>query len=551
MTQRVRYIGIPGSGKTTKGMEVIAKVRERGFTLMQIGYCTFTRAARREAANRAAETFDVKIDSLEKAGWFRTIHSCCMRLLGIPRGVIVNSDRDWLRAALQDQNIQSIDDEEDDELWTRPWRGQSPATYALSLWDVARSRLLPFDAVWEEAMMRSMRDNRRDWREVEWIIRAYELAKQKDERLDFTDVLLRYIGIKMTLAGPETIEPQGDVPPVPVWILDECQDTSPLLDRAAQRLTANAIWIYLLGDANQGIYGWSGADPYAFLRWPVAHEEHLMKSWRCSRKILDLGLNLLRLSNDEPSRAIRSMPFEARQPGGTIDQDWEENLTHHLSDPTKATLVMARTNLQAQDIQRRLSAAEIPWKSVKGSQRWPPLAATRTSDVFATLERGEPIDGDGWRRIVAAVPAALLKRGTKKRFTTAASKSEADFVTLLSLKEYGGTDALATFIEEGQWRAELPQLDQAHIDARRKWGDLVDQPMIQVGTIHSTKGMESAKVVLCTGIGKTIQDSLFLQEGLDEERRVWYVGATRAKDDLVLLRGQRWNYEDIYDALGG
>ncbi len=540
--QRCRFVGIPGAGKTTRGMEVIGKIRDRGIPLMAIGYCTFTRAARREAAQRASDLFGVKLEDLERHGWFRTLHSATMRLLNVPRGAICNFDLKWLREALGDDKIAILDDD-DDDAWSSQWQGPSPATVALSLWDVARNRMLPYRRIVQEAVW--LGHSALTSIPCEHYVHKYEAAKKRDERLDFTDCILRYAGVKMTLTGPEEVAPLGDVPNVVAWIFDEAQDTSALLDKAAQRLASGALWLYLLGDPCQAIYSWAGADGRLFMKWPVEHEEYLTKSWRCSQKIQSRTISLIRRGRDEFCRALRAFQFEPRCEGGQIDADWEPNLLRHV-DPHQPTLIMARTNRQAAILSSRLSLAKTPWRAIKTPARWPPLASTRTADAFVALETGDLISGEQWRRIVKAVPAALLVRGTKTKWKDASSVDGADFVNLASLPEYGGTEDLREYVAGSRWRDLVTIEERQAADARKKWGDLVDEPKVHVGTIHSTKGLESEKVILCTGVDGQVLKNLRTPEGQEEERRVWYVGASRARDHLVLLKGQRHNYEEIY-----
>lgn len=550
--QRCRFVGLPGSGKTYRAIEIIAKVKERGFGLEQIGYSTFTRAARREASERASETFGVSIEDLERRGWFRTIHSSVMRCLGVPRGSIVNYDQAWLADALQDPDLQINANEDDEDAWVSQWKGRSPVAAALALWDVARSRLLPFQTVYDQARRLSggppagLGDA-----EGESLIERYEMAKARDCRIDFTDALLAYAGRRMTLAGPETIEPRGMVPGLAVQILDEAQDQSPLLDLAARRLSSSALWYYLFGDPLQGIYGFSGADPRAFMKWEVAHQEYLNKSYRCARRIMEAGLDLI-YKNDEFTSEIKKMAVEPRCEGGKIESDTVDNLDYHIQDLSITTLVMARTNYRAATLQNLLTAAGIPWKNTRTPARWPPLASTSICEAFTELEQGGMIDGEAWRRIVQTVPADILVRGTKTRFKSAAeAKEQADFVTLLGLHDYGGTDALKEYIGDGRWLEIVgPEAKAAH-DAKKKWGDLAVNPKVQVGTVHSTKGMEAQKVLLSTGIDGPVLRSLRTEEGQEEERRVWYVGLTRARDHLVLLRDKGKNYQDVLDVSNG
>jgi DNA helicase II / ATP-dependent DNA helicase PcrA len=516
---------------------------------MQIGYCTFTRAARREAAKRSSDLFGVTLTDLEKSGWFRTIHSAVMRLLGTRKGQIVNYDVPWLREATGDDGIEASSDEDDGEGWTSQWRGKSPAVTALGIWDVARSRLLPLSEIWDDITYRLGHVGGLDsLAEAEEIVERFERAKAADERLDFTDCLLRYAGFHATVEGVEKADPEGSVPDLPVWLFDEAQDTSPLLDHCARRLSQNAIWLYLGGDPEQSVYEWAGADGQAFMHWPVVHQEYLKKTYRCARKIIEAGLRLI-WQNDEISTELKMLAVEPRCEGGKIDTGHEDDLLDYLKDPSVPTLVMARTNQKVSYLQQQLSFAGIPWKSAKSPKRWPPLASTKTVEALSELANGGMIDGEAWRRIVASLPAGLFERGTKSRFAKAESKDTVDFVTLFSVREYGGTEAFCERLCSGDWKELVSKEERLAAQCKEKWGDLANDPKIICSTIHGTKGMEAERVLLATQIGGPVAKNLRTPEGRDEERRVWYVGATRAREELVLLRGRGQNYEELYDAV--
>jgi superfamily I DNA/RNA helicase len=551
MLKSARVVGIPGAGKTTRALDIIAKVRAQGYSLMQVGFCSFTRAARREAAERASQLFGVPLDTLEKEGWFRTLHSTCAKLLGIQRGAIVNNDTAWLRDALGDQSIAAAVDEDDEESWTNQWRGQSKAVAALSLWDVARNRLCSLDALCREISLR-LGQPPLSQGDAEYFVERYEKAKERDGRCDFCDLILDYAGVRMTLHGPLEVTPLGKIPPVPVWLFDEAQDTSPLLDRAARRLASESIWVYLLGDREQGIYTWAGADPDAFMRWPVQHEEYLKKTWRCSRAVIDLGLNLI-YQNDEISRDLRTLLVEARCDGGKVSDDHVRYLTDYLDGRHTSTLILARTNYYVSDLQKRLTEERIPWRNLRSPARWPKTTSTKIADALAALHQGQPITGEQWRRLVQAVDKQYFHRGTKSFYKDAASVSEVRDCRLSTLIPHGANQRFVDLLQSDHWLQLVKEEEQQAFHARQKWGSLIDDPKIGVSTIHGSKGMQADQVILSTLISAAVCANLRTRAGQNEERRVWYVGATRARDHLVLLRGVSEfhgdNYQDIYRAM--
>lgn len=249
-----RIVGGPGSGKTTRLLEIIDQVIGRlGIDQMQVGFVSFTRAARREAAARAGHKFDIPPQTLEREGWFRTLHSICYRMLGVAKGELISGSKDdthWLRNAINDSGV-SISNSENDDAMAMP-SDHSLAGKALALWDAARNRLVPVEAMWEKSHLYDERTPNLWY--VKSIINLYEQAKKKDGRIDFGDLLMMFAGRQWTgnHDSPfEECEPHGEDPRLPVWIHDECQDTSFLASLVFGRMIRNSTWVYLAGDHHQ------------------------------------------------------------------------------------------------------------------------------------------------------------------------------------------------------------------------------------------------------------------------------------------------------------
>ena len=96
MPDILRLIGGAGTGKTSRLMQEIDRARGL-WGIEQIGFSTMTRAARSVAVGRAASAFGRAPDELSRDGWFRTIHSACLRVTGDAFASILSSDDDeWL-----------------------------------------------------------------------------------------------------------------------------------------------------------------------------------------------------------------------------------------------------------------------------------------------------------------------------------------------------------------------------------------------------------------------------------------------------------------------
>jgi hypothetical protein len=479
-------------------------------------------------------------------------NSACSRVLRNPSGSIVNNDAAWLKDCFDGIEIK-VTANDDDDLLTRNWSSEGKeALFAMNLWDLARNKLCAVGAVYRaleevSSYMPFSEDSCYHW------IEKYEKKKREDDRLDFADLIMRVAGVEMTTNGPEYVRPEGTIPRVPVWIFDEAQDTSPLLDRAARRFCADCNYVYLFGDPYQGIYTWAGANPYAFMNWPVAEDKQdfLTETYRCARNIIDFGMDLLR-DNDDMDREIKKFSIKARD-GGVIEEGHMDEIREFIGDPAESTLILARTNEYVSRIAKRLNLSKVPWKSVRGTMRWPSTVSLKLGAALTALERGETINKDGFYRLLDTLPTEpYWRRGAKTFYDQKENKDDPQSVVgcnLGSLCAHGANQILVDTIRSGAWR-NIEELQNAATacQAKQQFGDLVDNPQIKVATIHGSKGMQADRVILCSQITPAVKKHIESAEGDKEERRVWYVGATRARDYLAILRGPRTlTYDPLFN----
>lgn len=575
-----RFVGIPGAGKTTRAMGIIEKCRQQGYDLSHIGFSTFTRAARREAAERAARAFSCPIRELESTGWFRTLHSTVMRLLGVGKDQIVNGDGEWFK-----KNFNITVKSDDSEGWADQWKGFTPIALALKLWDVARNRLCAVRDVYLQTVRLSGNAGGRagmpDLGRIRKIIEQYEEAKVRDDRIDFCDLILRYIGVRMTSDSVQEWKPEGQDSLLPIWFLDEAQDSSAALDRAFRRLTKNARAVYLMGDPNQEIYSWAGADGSKFMDWPVdaKYHEPMLKSWRCARAILEMGTRLI--CRNEHHCNLENLLLEPRCEGGTVSRENMRGRWFERIDPTRPTLCLARTNQGAGDLGDILTKNRIPWRQNRGNRRWPEQAVSLFLEAMIKLHQGKEISGNDWRRIVLGLPADRFEKGTKTRYRKekyqdtdgeaaaeeTAGDLEAEFsdeslgapvsasgkISLADTAALGALPELVSEIGTGRWLLTLLDDKQRDtVDILDQWGEIARHPRVIASTIHGTKGMEAEDVFLDTAISFPVQNAILHRDGREQERRVWYTGITRAKENLVLLHdASDKHWQEVYAAANG
>jgi len=528
-----RLIGGAGTGKTTELMRIMTKNLETGVRdPTKIGFCSFTRAARREAAERAADQFGYRLKDLEEDGWFKTLHAICYRCLGAGKELLAGSKADakWIEEAI-DQPVGGTGDS-DAVLADTAFEASTEAAMAMRLWDAARNRLEGIERL--HALAEECDERTPPIEFVRGVIDRYEQAKRLDGRYDFVDLLGRFAGWKFTADGVEQKSPEGYVPALPVWLLDEQQDTSPLLDSVCHRLIEPADWVYVVGDPFQAIYGWAGADPKLFQGWPVAKQKIMPKSYRCGREVLEFGEDILREASDYWDRGIAPADHES-----TVERErYTASLLDEV-DPRETWLLIARTNFHAQRLAAGMRARGIPWVPTKGNGGWNAPARNEGIQTLLSLEKGLSIPGGGWKRAIEQLPASLLVRGTKteweKKKTEDADReffNEGLGISPDALP--GGTEDLAAAIHSKAWRGMVPHAEE-YAEAVEQWGEeAVRKPRVQVGTIHSVKGMEATNVLWLTSTSAPCVRAAESEEGFDEECRVSYVAATRARKRLIV-----------------
>lgn len=543
--QALRVIGGAGTGKTRLMKETAEKALARpetGGNPFAIGYSSFTRAARLEAATRCGEAWGIPPEQLMQEGWFRTAHSVCFRQLGATKAEMISgckADEEWVSKAVDSEVAFALDEDEDGGVAV--YTGDPVAAAALNYWSLARNLCRPLREIVEA-------DTDPEAPAADEVIRRinlYEQAKRLDGRTDFTDLLARFVGIRFDPEeGPIEVTPEGAVPDEVVgWIFDEAQDASRLLDLACRRLvTGDACrWAWLVGDPFQVVYGWGGASAANFMSWDVKEQHVMPKSWRCAPAIMEMGESCLRRLPDYWDRKIAPADHDGVVING---DDYEEDLRGLR--PDHDTLIIARTNRQVSSIRRILEDSEVPFRYVK--QRSGPSCREEGMAGLWDLERGDGIDGDAWGRAIEILPSKdskkqeMLVRGSKSAWKNSLS-SRYDRVYPEDLPSLGATPALIDAIRGGRWH-KLVDGGGSWVAAATRWGvDAVKSPQIRIGTIHSTKGLEASKVILLTAVSKrTRLGEEDCPERFAEERRIEYVACTRAKHELFITHDPRARY---------
>jgi DNA helicase-2/ATP-dependent DNA helicase PcrA len=496
VTQDVRKIfGPPGTGKTTRLLGIMEEELSRGVPPERVAYLSFTTAARREAVERATETFGFKEEQLR---YFRTLHSIQYRALGMRHGSMIKSTRDLA----QFSEAMGL------EFTVR--HGAEDTVAGDVLGGYQGDRLLAFDHFRRHRRLTAEEAFRLwpefdSWWHVKRFVDGYSAWKRAKELFDFTDLLER----------------ASEALPVDVVIVDEAQDLSELQWQVLDVLATNAQRIYIAGDDDQAIYTWAGASPEAFIRRPGAVEV-LAKSYRLPSRVFDVAQRLV-------------LPIQERQPKSWAPRE-EPGRVQTVMDPDQVELepegtylMLYRNHYLAKEVERKLRQDGVPYakqdKPAPGGE-WGAAIVN-----WERLRKGRELT----RRQVATVYDAMtmgrqVERGGRARLDEA---PDDQVFTLASLtEEYGLRTAEPWFDALGKLEDEESQYLRAVI---RHHGSaaLTGTPRVRLSTIHAAKGAEADHVVLLTGMSRKVADSI--EKAPDAERRVFYVGATRARHSLTIV----------------
>lgn len=377
------------------------------------------------------------------------------------------------------------------------------------------------------------------------VFQSYEDVKTDRNVIDFEDVLLITVGI---LQEDEKVAAtvRGQYRH---FVVDEYQDVSPLQQRLLELWLGGRDELCVVGDASQTIYSFTGASPQHLLgfkaRYPQANVVKLIRDYRSTPQVVKLANDLLaaRRSGGAAADAAWAPPLQlvAQRPAGPVpgfiectDDEAEaatvaEKIRQLLDTghPASEVAILFRTNGQSEAYEQALAAAGIGYQ-LRGGERF--FARKEVRDAILQLraatravasDAAEPL-GQLVRDIVSSLgytEAAPHSGGAlRERW-----ESLAALVALADelVQARGAGFGLADFVNELQERS-LAQ----------------HAPTVQgvtLASLHAAKGLEWDAVFL-VGLSEGLMPISFADtpEAVDEERRLLYVGITRAREHLSL-----------------
>jgi DNA helicase-2/ATP-dependent DNA helicase PcrA len=499
-------LGPPGTGKTTTLLNILDAELTAKTDPHRIGYVSFTTRAAEEARTRAMKRFSLTKEDLPH---FRTIHSMCFRQLGLKGSDILSGSKfqefaDWAGIRVTGRAWS------DDGLIS----GFESGDRILFMENLARIRGVDLQSLFNED------DDEQTWTEVNRVAKALASYKSANGLLDYTDMLSEFVR-------------SGIVVNLDVLLVDEAQDLSHLQWRVIFQLAQRARHVVVAGDDDQAIYRWAGADVEQFIGL-AGNVKVLGQSWRCPKEIQDISTDVIR-----EVRHRRPKAWKARKGKGAVRRIGmfdEADVTDKWKDghATSPVLVLARNSyVLREQVEPLLRAQGMVYEL--GGKSSLHLGQLGAAESWEALRAGKKVTLGAARSMYGYIVAAgNITRGFKG--LGAFGEDTEVMVSMKDLVARGGLLVPSTKL----WHDaldKLPREDMSYMLAARRRGEkLRATPRVRLSTIHSAKGAEADHVVLMTEMARRTHREM--ENNPDDERRVWYVGVTRAREKLTIVNSQ-------------
>ena len=585
-----------GSGKTRVIISRIAYlIREKGVPPSAILAVTFTNKAAQEMRERVSQVLAAEGLPPSATPAVSTFHSYCVRMLrshggpladlrpGFTRSFNIYDDADQIavvKSVYRDLGL-------DEKAFMKP-------RAALSILSHAKNQArTPQDFYRDSTSPQSER--------LAVVYEKYQEALQKANALDFDDLLLE--AVRLLECSPETRERVGGR--YEYVMVDEYQDTNRPQYDLLRLLTESHDNVCVVGDEDQSIYSWRGAEIRNILDFerdfPNAKTIRLEQNYRSTKRILEgagavVANNLARkgkelwTEGDEGHKIVFYQGDDAESEALFVADQLNQFLDEN---PASRAAVLYRTNAQSRQIEEALRRYGRKYNVVGGVSFYQRaevkdliayLKAAQTPEDAVALQRiiNTPARGIGKTTIDALQAHAAQEQITfweaicrsveERRFGTRAHSALKGFWQLLKLMQQKLRDepideSLIWVYEETGYRRMLEADPSIEAEARREninellnaaadaaqrdesvqafldhaalvsQADALDETsQVTLMTLHNAKGLEFPWVAL-TGMEEGLfphSRSLEDETALEEERRLCYVGMTRAEQQLTL-----------------
>ena len=487
-------LGPPGTGKTTTLLnKVDSYLKETDPD--RIGYFAFTQKAAHEARDRAIKKFNLTEDDLP---YFRTLHSLAFRKLGLKKDQVMQPRHYKDLGKKLGFPVSYAEHQEDHGIFT------SDSEY-LQIIQLAQLRNITPEQQYNK------REHTQDLELNKLHIIHNELKRYKKEYnlIDFNDMILNFI--------KSDLSPKFDV-----IFIDEAQDLSLMQWDMTKTIWDKTEDTFIAGDDDQAVFRWAGADVDSF----IALQDQMInlpltQSFRIPTKVHTLAMGIINRIKHR------------------IDKTWqpktnEGSLHRHFDvdsvDMSKGEwLVLARTKLMLKEIEDSLYRKGLYYEN--RYKRSYEKDIQEAAQDWEHLRQGQLLNYKQIEKIYGYMSPnhrdKTLMYGMTKGSFYGIDQLTKDFGLKTKKVWYEALD------DAGSRRIE-------YLRKMRKNGEQLNKkPRIELSTIHAAKGGESQNVVLLTDLTKTTMETY--ERNPDDENRLFYVGATRTKENLHIIEPKQYN----------
>ena len=483
-------LGPPGTGKTTTLLNKVDDYLKQTDP-DKVGYFAFTQKAAYEARDRAIKKFNLTEDDLP---YFRTLHSLAFRRLGIKKEDVMQR-RHYVDLGNKIGFPVNYAKYEDDHngIFT------SDSEY-LRIINLAKLRNITPEQQFDLA------EHNQDLERDKLTIIANEIERYKKEYslIDFNDMILHFIKSDKS-------------PKFDVVFIDEAQDLSLMQWDMAKSIWNKTTDSFIAGDDDQAIFRWAGADVDSF----IAQEGQMLplqQSYRIPSKVHGLAMGII---NKIKTRINKSWNPKIHEGSLSKYDDFED-----INMSSGEWLVLARTKYMLDKLEPTLYENGYYYNNKFKKQKEHTLHMAALD--WENARKGAPLSYDQVMRIYGYMDV------DKNKLKSMTKDGMYDMATLK--KDYNlKTDAVWFEAFNTAPRREVNYLKQM----RRRGEKLNQAPRITLSTIHGAKGGEAENVVLLTDLSFNTMRSY--EKNPDDENRLFYVGATRTKEHLHIIRPQQDN----------
>lgn len=389
---------------------------------------------------------------------------------------------------------------------------------------------------------KTQRDAPRDTAEISQIYAMYEQLKRDRSVIDFEDVLLLTVAIlqdRHDIADHVRRQYQH-------FVVDEYQDVSPLQQRLLDLWLGDRDNLCVVGDASQTIYSFTGATPEHLLNFRTRHPNatvvKLVRDYRSTPQVVHLANGLLGQARGRAAEhrlELVSQRERGPEPAYTEygDEPAEaEGTARRIRDliaagvPAGEIAVLYRVNSQSEVYEQALSDAGVPYQ-LRGAERFFERAEVREAGVAlrgAARAGGNDSLLDDAEGLPSQVRAVLSTKGWTTEPPAGSGAMRDRWESLAALVR------LAEDFEQAKPGATLSDL-VAELDERAAAQHAPAVQGVTLASLHSAKGLEWDAVFL-VGLTEGMMPITYAKtdEQIEEERRLLYVGVTRARFHLSL-----------------